>query len=151
MLRCPRNRVNIKSNQTSATDARSETTTFTYDVMDKLAGVTAPGSHTGYAYDKNYNLASVTNARSVTTSYTYTANDLLEAVTDPLSRTWTTYGKMAQNLVWATGYNVIAIPLAASVLAGAGILLSPVLGGVLMSASTIIVAVNARTLRTKER
>jgi len=44
---------------------------------------------------------------------------------------------MVQNLVWATGYNVIAIPLAASVLAGAGILLSPALGGVLMSASTI--------------
>jgi len=58
-----------------------------------------------------------------------------------------TYGKMVQNLVWATGYNVIAIPLAAGVLAGAGILLSPAVGGVLMSASTIIVAINARTLR----
>jgi len=60
-----------------------------------------------------------------------------------------TYGKMVQNLVWATGYNVIAIPLAAGVLAGAGILLSPAVGGVLMSASTIIVAINARTLRVK--
>jgi Cu2+-exporting ATPase len=58
-----------------------------------------------------------------------------------------TYGKMVQNLVWATGYNVIAIPLAAGVLAGAGILLSPAFGGVLMSASTIIVAINARALR----
>jgi Cu2+-exporting ATPase len=60
-----------------------------------------------------------------------------------------TYGKMVQNLVWATGYNVIAIPLAAGVLAGAGILLSPAIGGVLMSASTIIVAINARTLTVK--
>jgi Cu2+-exporting ATPase len=58
-----------------------------------------------------------------------------------------TYAKMVQNLVWATGYNVIAIPLAAGVLAGVGILLSPAVGGVLMSASTVIVAVNARTLR----
>jgi len=60
-----------------------------------------------------------------------------------------TYGKMVQNLAWATGYNVIAIPLAAGVLAGAGILLSPALGGVFMSASTVIVAVNARTLRVR--
>ncbi len=58
-----------------------------------------------------------------------------------------TYGKMVQNLAWATGYNVIAIPLAAGVLAGAGVLLSPAVGGVLMSASTIIVAINARMLR----
>jgi Cu2+-exporting ATPase len=51
-----------------------------------------------------------------------------------------------QNLWWATGYNVVAIPLAAGVLAGAGILLSPALGAVLMSVSTIIVAFNARRL-----
>jgi len=61
-----------------------------------------------------------------------------------------TYRKMRQNLAWATGYNVIAIPLAAGVLAGAGILLSPAVGGVLMSASTVIVALNARTLAIKE-
>lgn len=61
-----------------------------------------------------------------------------------------TYRKMVQNLVWATGYNVIAIPLAAGVLAGVGVLLSPALGGVLMSASTVIVAINARMLGTKE-
>jgi len=58
-----------------------------------------------------------------------------------------TYGKMVQNLAWATGYNVIAIPLAAGVLAGVGILLSPAIGGVFMSASTVIVAINARSLR----
>jgi len=57
-----------------------------------------------------------------------------------------TYAKMVQNLAWATGYNVIAIPLAAGVLAGRGILLSPAVGGALMSLSTIIVAINARTL-----
>lgn len=60
-----------------------------------------------------------------------------------------TYRKMAQNLAWATGYNIIAIPLAAGVLYKYGILLSPALGAVLMSLSTIIVAVNAKTLRVK--
>ncbi len=58
-----------------------------------------------------------------------------------------TYKKMLQNLVWATGYNVIAIPLAAGVLAGAGVILSPAAGAVLMSVSTVIVAINARLLR----
>ncbi len=58
-----------------------------------------------------------------------------------------TYRKMVQNLVWATGYNAFAIPLAAGVLYGAGILLSPAVGAVLMSASTVIVAVNARFLK----
>ena len=57
------------------------------------------------------------------------------------------YRKMIQNLVWATGYNVIALPLAAGVLAPIGILLSPALGAVLMSVSTIIVALNAQLLR----
>jgi Cu2+-exporting ATPase len=57
-----------------------------------------------------------------------------------------TYRKMVQNLWWATGYNVVAIPLAAGVLAEKGILLSPALGAVLMSASTVIVAINARLL-----
>ena len=60
-----------------------------------------------------------------------------------------TYRKMVQNLAWATGYNVIAIPLAAGVLAGAGILLSPAVGGLLMSVSTVVVAVNARLLRVR--
>ncbi|CAN5217528.1 heavy metal translocating P-type ATPase [soil metagenome] len=57
------------------------------------------------------------------------------------------YRKMLQNLFWATGYNVIGIPLAAGVLYGAGILLSPALGAVFMSASTVIVALNAQLLR----
>ncbi len=58
-----------------------------------------------------------------------------------------TYSKMIQNLAWAAGYNVIAIPLAAGVLAGLGIVLAPAFGAILMSASTVIVAVNAQTLR----
>jgi Cu2+-exporting ATPase len=60
-----------------------------------------------------------------------------------------TYAKMMQNLFWATGYNVIAIPLAAGVLASQGILLSPALGAVFMSLSTVIVAFNAMLLRQK--
>jgi P-type Cu2+ transporter len=58
-----------------------------------------------------------------------------------------TYKKMVQNLVWATGYNVVAIPLAAGVAYGAGILLDPAFGAALMAASTVIVAINARFLR----
>ncbi|MCD1144470.1 copper-translocating P-type ATPase [Kocuria sp. LUK] len=57
------------------------------------------------------------------------------------------YRKMLQNLVWAAGYNVVAVPLAAGVLAPAGIVLSPAVGAVLMSASTIVVALNAQLLR----
>jgi P-type Cu2+ transporter len=64
-----------------------------------------------------------------------------------LDLTHGTYRKMQENLVWATGYNVIAIPLAAGVLYGYGILLSPALGALLMSLSTVIVAVNATLLR----
>ncbi|MCA9337110.1 heavy metal translocating P-type ATPase [Candidatus Saccharibacteria bacterium] len=61
-----------------------------------------------------------------------------------------TYSKMAQNLVWATGYNVFAIPLAAGVLYSAGIILAPALGAVLMSVSTVVVALNAQLLRRAE-
>jgi Cu2+-exporting ATPase len=57
------------------------------------------------------------------------------------------YRKMRQNLVWATGYNVVALPLAAGVLAPIGILLSPAVGALFMSVSTIIVALNAQLLR----
>lgn len=60
-----------------------------------------------------------------------------------------TYRKMIQNLWWAAGYNIIAIPLAAGILAPWGIVLDPAVGAVLMSLSTIIVAINARTLNMK--
>ena len=58
-----------------------------------------------------------------------------------------TYRKMVQNLIWATGYNVIAIPLAAGVLYNQGIVINPAIGAVIMSLSTIIVAVNAQLLK----
>ena len=54
---------------------------------------------------------------------------------------------MIQNLIWATGYNLIALPVAAGVLYKQGILLNPAVGAVLMSLSTIIVAVNAKLLK----
>ena len=58
-----------------------------------------------------------------------------------------TYSKMKQNLIWATGYNAFAIPLAAGILSGYGILLSPAMGAILMSLSTVIVAFNAQLLK----
>jgi Cu2+-exporting ATPase len=61
-----------------------------------------------------------------------------------------TYMKMIQNLAWATGYNAVAIPLAAGVLYSYGIVLSPAVGAALMSLSTVIVAINARLLRLKK-
>ena len=81
------------------------------------------------------------------------AADVVLASSDPrgagavirLSRA--TYRKMVQNLVWAAGYNVVAIPLAAGALAWAGVTLSPAAGAVLMSLSTIVVALNAQLLR----
>jgi len=60
-----------------------------------------------------------------------------------------TYRKMIQNLIWATGYNVVALPLAAGVLYKMGILLSPAAGAVLMSVSTVVVAINASLLKLK--
>jgi Cu2+-exporting ATPase len=54
---------------------------------------------------------------------------------------------MIQNLVWATGYNVLAIPLAAGVLYSTGFLLSPEIGALLMTLSTVVVAINARLLK----
>jgi Cu2+-exporting ATPase len=73
------------------------------------------------------------------------SNPLDAAAILDLSRA--TFRKMVQNLVWATGYNAFAIPLAAGVLSGYGIILSPAMGAVLMSLSTVIVAVNARFLK----
>jgi Cu2+-exporting ATPase len=60
-----------------------------------------------------------------------------------------TYQKMIENLLWAAGYNVIAIPLAAGALYAWGVLLSPAIGAALMAASTVIVAINARLLKIK--
>ena len=61
-----------------------------------------------------------------------------------------TYSKMVQNLWWAAGYNIFAIPLAAGVLFNLGIVVSPAIGALLMSLSTVIVAFNSQTLRKYE-
>jgi P-type Cu2+ transporter len=60
-----------------------------------------------------------------------------------------TYKKMIQNLIWATGYNIIAIPLAAGILYNYGIIISPAMGAIFMSLSTVIVAINAQLLKKK--
>ena len=60
-----------------------------------------------------------------------------------------TYKKMIQNLIWATGYNIVALPLAAGVLYKQGILLSPAAGALLMTVSTVVVAINASMLKVK--
>jgi Cu2+-exporting ATPase len=81
------------------------------------------------------------------------AADIILVKSDPrdvatiISLARATYRKMIQNLIWATGYNVVAIPAAAGVLAHWGLVLGPAMGAVLMSASTVICAVNARMLR----
>jgi Cu2+-exporting ATPase len=81
------------------------------------------------------------------------AGDIVLVRSDPrdvpriISLSRASYRKMVQNLWWAAGYNIVAIPLAAGVLAPWGIVLSPAVGAVLMSLSTIIVAINAQLLR----
>jgi P-type Cu2+ transporter len=79
--------------------------------------------------------------------------DLVLVKSDPLDATYAlklakaTYNKMIQNLFWATGYNAIGIPLAAGIGATFGILLSPAVGAILMSVSTVVVSINAMLLR----
>jgi len=71
----------------------------------------------------------------------------LQSVVDAVGLSRATYGKMKENLWWASGYNIVAIPLAAGVLAPWDIIIGPAFGAVLMSLSTVIVAVNAQLLR----
>ncbi|MBS3748239.1 MAG: copper-translocating P-type ATPase [Candidatus Thermoplasmatota archaeon] len=83
--------------------------------------------------------------------------DIILVNSDPLDVTnvitfgKVTHKKMIQNLFWATGYNVIAIPLAAGILFPQGILISPAVGAALMSVSTVIVAINAKLLRFRQK
>ncbi|HMA83646.1 MAG TPA: HAD-IC family P-type ATPase, partial [Candidatus Thermoplasmatota archaeon] len=83
--------------------------------------------------------------------------DIILVNSDPLDVTnvitfgKVTHKKMIQNLFWATGYNVIAIPLAAGILFPQGILISPAVGAALMSVSTVIVAINAKLLRFSQK
>ncbi len=82
--------------------------------------------------------------------------DIVLVRSDPLDALYiiqlarSTYRKMVENLVWGAGYNIFAIPLAAGVLSAYGIILTPAMGAVLMSASTIIVAVNSRFLKVEK-
>ena len=84
------------------------------------------------------------------------AGDIVLVRSDPrdipriISLSRATYRKMIQNLWWAAGYNIVAIPLAAGVLASQGILLTPAIGAVFMSLSTVIVAINAQLLKRAE-
>jgi Cu2+-exporting ATPase len=75
------------------------------------------------------------------------ASDDPRGVADVLALSRATYRKMQQNLAWAVGYNVLSLPLAAGVAIGAGVVVSPAVGAVLMSVSTIVVAINAQLLR----
>jgi Cu2+-exporting ATPase len=75
------------------------------------------------------------------------ASDDPRAVLSVIKLSRASYRKMIQNLVWATGYNLISVPLAAGVLAFAGVILAPAVGAILMSVSTIVVALNAQLLR----
>jgi Cu2+-exporting ATPase len=78
------------------------------------------------------------------------ASDDPRAVVSVRRLSASTYRKMVQNLGWAAGYNIVAIPLAAGVLAWAGIVLAPAVGAVLMSLSTTVVAANAQLLRRED-
>ncbi len=97
--------------------------------------------------------ADVSIAIGAGTDVAVEAGDVVLVRSDPrdvpriLALSRSSYRKMVQNLWWAAGYNIIAIPLAAGVLAPLGILLPPALAAVLMSASTVIVALNAQLLR----
>ncbi|MEJ5326781.1 MAG: copper-translocating P-type ATPase [Candidatus Bathyarchaeia archaeon] len=71
-------------------------------------------------------------------------------VTKVIALSQKTYRKMAQNLWWAAGYNIVAIPLAAGVLSGYGVVLPPAVGAIIMSMSTVLVALNSQTLRKYE-
>ena len=75
------------------------------------------------------------------------ASDDPRAVLSVIELSRAAYRKMWENLVWATGYNIITVPIAAGVLAFAGIAISPAVAAILMSASTIVVALNAQLLR----
>ena len=112
-------------------------------------------------YDENY------SPKQIVVDSIMTTDDLLEHIFFALAQDNTSpkfnilihgiwadrkfaWNKMVQNLWYAAGYNIIAIPLAAGVLAGVGIILSPAVGAVLMSLSTVVVAINARLLKAQQ-
>jgi len=76
-------------------------------------------------------------------------NDPME-VSDAIGFSKRTYSKMVQNLWWAAGYNIFAIPLAAGLFTGIGVIIDPAVGAILMSLSTVLVAINSQSLRRQD-
>jgi Cu2+-exporting ATPase len=84
---------------------------------------------------------------AIESAHVVLASDDPRAVLGTIRLSKASYRKMVQNLWWAAGYNLVAIPLAAGVLAWAGFVLAPAVGAILMSLSTVVVALNAQLLR----